>query len=53
MSTIPQHDVLDMRQVATQMRRPPMFGALEQRVAWFPEAYDDALGVYARHPIQH
>lgn len=40
------------QQVATQMCHPPVFGALEQRVAWFHEAYDEAIGVYARQPIQ-
>ena len=30
------------QEVAAQMRRPPVFGALEERVAWFHQAYMDA-----------
>lgn len=40
------------QKVATQIVRPPVFGALEERVAWFHEAYDEAVGVYARQRIQ-
>ena len=32
-------------------RRPPVFGALEQRVAWFHEAYERAIGASARQRI--
>lgn len=36
--------------VAREMPRP-VFGALEERVAWFHEAYDEAVGVHARQRI--
>ena len=40
------------QEVATQMRRPPVFGALEERVAWFHDAYEEAIGADARRSVQ-
>jgi hypothetical protein len=36
--------------VAREMPRP-VFGALEERVAWFHDAYDEAVGLHARQRV--
>jgi hypothetical protein len=40
------------QEIASQMRRAPVFGALEQRVAWFHEAYEETVAMHARQRIQ-
>ena len=39
------------QEVAAQMRRPPVFGALEERVAWFHDAYGELVGAEARRRL--
>lgn len=39
------------QQVMAEVTRPPVFGALEERVAWYHEAYDGAIGRLARARI--
>lgn len=36
------------QEVMAQLSRPPVFGALEERVAWFHEAYETEVGRMAR-----
>lgn len=38
--------------VVADFARPATFGALEQRVAWFHEAYEAVVGLHARQPTQ-
>lgn len=40
------------QQVMAQVIRPPVFGALEERLAWFHEAYDDLIGREARERLR-
>lgn len=37
--------------VATQMPRAPVFGALEERVAWFHDSYEELIGAPARQRL--
>ena len=43
-----RHVAEAQQQVMAQLRRPPVFGALEERVAWFHDAYEGRIGVEAR-----
>ncbi len=40
------------QEVAADFARAATFGALEQRVAWFHEAYEAVVGIQARQPTQ-
>ena len=38
--------------VMAQMAHAPVFGALEERVAWFHDAYEEAVGLHTRQRMQ-